>query len=96
MKDEIKKNASCSFVKKCFGGEELGGVVHCAHLVWLLEEQKRQREPDMENGKEIDTLIIGAGPAGLSAARMLLSRNVPFLLVDSGDSLQNRDRFVLF
>ena len=39
-------------------------------------------------------LVIGAGPAGLSAATGLSSRGVQFLLVESGDIMPQRDRYI--
>jgi uncharacterized FAD-dependent dehydrogenase len=38
-----------------------------------------------------DVIVIGGGPAGLSSASALQAHNVPYYLIDSGKSFQNRN-----
>ncbi|MFA6150514.1 MAG: hypothetical protein WC716_04270 [Chitinophagaceae bacterium] len=42
-------------------------------------------------GKILDCLIIGAGPAGLAAGKLLSQSNTDFLIIDNGDYLYNRN-----
>ena len=74
-------------VKSCMVKIEEGMVVEPVEGLPALPEIKSAPRPGRSRPHETDVLIIGGGPAGLSAAAQLGRRGVKTLLVDDKDRL---------
>jgi putative flavoprotein involved in K+ transport len=63
----------------------MGGFAEAAHLLWLLASTHRSRPKEGTMSEQFDTIVIGAGQAGLSAGYHLAKRGKTFVIVDAAD-----------
>jgi dimethylamine/trimethylamine dehydrogenase len=89
--DDIRECIGCNL---CQSRVVLGGVILCTQNPAMGEEWRRGWHPERiaPKGSEARVLVVGAGPAGLEAARALGQRGYPVTLAEESTELGGRVR----
>jgi dimethylamine/trimethylamine dehydrogenase len=76
----------------CYAGDTLGVPIRCTQNPTMGEEWRRGWHPEIiaKKGSEARVLVVGAGPAGLEAARALGERGYDVMLAEAGRDLGGR------
>ena len=87
--DEIRECIGCNI---CFVGDGKSVPIRCTQNPTIGEEWRRGWHPEKIEAKasEAKVLIVGAGPAGLEAARALGARGYPVMLAEASRELGGR------
>ena len=87
--EDIRECIGCNI---CYTGDGLGTPIRCTQNPTMGEEYRRQWHPEIIAQKDSDStvLIVGAGPAGLEAARMLGQRGYRVMLAEATRTLGGR------
>jgi dimethylamine/trimethylamine dehydrogenase len=87
--DEIRECIGCNI---CYAGDQLGAPIRCTQNPTMGEEWRRGWHPENIPPAEGDgkILVVGAGPAGLEAARALGQRGYQVTLADARRELGGR------
>ena len=87
--DDIRECIGCNI---CVTGDMTGALSRCTQNPTFMEEWRKGWHPEIMRAKESDTrvLVVGAGPAGLSAARGLGLRGYEAALAEAGTELGGR------
>ena len=87
--DDIRECIGCNI---CVTGDMTGALSRCTQNPTFMEEWRKGWHPEIIRAKESDTrvLVVGAGPAGLSAARGLGLRGYEVALAEAGTELGGR------
>ncbi len=87
--DDIRECIGCNI---CVTGDMTGGLSRCTQNPTFMEEWRKDWHPETMNpkGPSHNVLIIGAGPAGLEAARALGQRGYEVLVAEAGTELGGR------
>jgi dimethylamine/trimethylamine dehydrogenase len=87
--DDIRECIGCNV---CYTGDAKGVPIRCTQNPTMSEEWRRGWHPEQMNtkGKSTKILIIGAGPAGLEAARALGQRGYEVMLAEATRELGGR------
>lgn len=86
---EIRECIGCNI---CYSGDALGVPIRCTQNPTMGEEWRRGWHPETIPAKGSDTrvLVVGAGPAGLEAARALGARGYEVMLAETSRQLGGR------
>jgi dimethylamine/trimethylamine dehydrogenase len=89
--DDIRECIGCNI---CVTGDMTGALSRCTQNPTFMEEWRKGWHPEIMRAKESEAkvLIVGAGPAGLSAARGLGLRGYQVALAEAGTELGGRVR----
>ena len=87
--DAIRECIGCNI---CYAGDTLGVPIRCTQNPTMGEEWRRGWHPEIiaKKGSEAKVLIVGAGPAGLEAARALGERGYDVMLAEATRDLGGR------
>ena len=87
--DDIRECIGCNI---CVTGDMTGALSRCTQNPTFMEEWRKGWHPEIMRTKESEAkvLIVGAGPAGLSAARGLGLRGYQVALAEAGTELGGR------
>ncbi|HYB87072.1 MAG TPA: NAD(P)-binding protein [Streptosporangiaceae bacterium] len=87
--DDIRECIGCNI---CISGDMTMSPIRCTQNPTMGEEWRRGWHPERIRPKESDAsvLIVGAGPAGLEAARALGQRGYPVVLTEATRELGGR------
>jgi dimethylamine/trimethylamine dehydrogenase len=87
--DDIRECIGCNI---CVTGDMTGALSRCTQNPTFMEEWRKGWHPELMRAKNSDSrvLIVGAGPAGLSAARGLGLRGYEVALAEAGTELGGR------
>jgi dimethylamine/trimethylamine dehydrogenase len=87
--EDIRECIGCNI---CVTGDMTGALSRCTQNPTFMEEWRKGWHPEVMRAKESDTrvLVVGAGPAGLSAARGLGLRGYEVALAETGTDLGGR------
>jgi dimethylamine/trimethylamine dehydrogenase len=87
--DDIRECIGCNI---CISGDMTMSPIRCTQNPAMGEEWRRGWHPERIRQRESDAsvLIVGAGPAGLEAARALGQRGYPVVLTEAGRELGGR------
>jgi dimethylamine/trimethylamine dehydrogenase len=87
--DDIRECIGCNI---CYTGDGKGVPVRCTQNPTMSEEWRRGWHPEKidTKGSESKILVVGAGPAGLEAARALGQRGYDVLLAEATRELGGR------
>ena len=87
--EEIRECIGCNI---CYAGDGLGVPIRCTQNPTMGEEWRRGWHPEQipQKGSEASVLIVGAGPAGLEAARVLGQRGYRVTLAEATRELGGR------
>jgi len=87
--DEIRECIGCNV---CYTGDGKGVPIRCTQNPTMGEEWRRGWHPEKiaPRGSDDSVLVVGAGPAGLEAARALGQRGYPVTLAEAGRDLGGR------
>jgi dimethylamine/trimethylamine dehydrogenase len=87
--DDIRECIGCNI---CVTGDMTGALSRCTQNPTFMEEWRKGWHPEIMRAKESEAkvLIVGAGPAGLSAARGLGLRGYQVALAEAGTELGGR------
>ncbi|HNB28899.1 MAG TPA: NAD(P)-binding protein, partial [Alphaproteobacteria bacterium] len=87
--DDIRECIGCNI---CVTGDMTGALSRCTQNPTFMEEWRKGWHPEVMRAKESEAkvLIVGAGPAGLSAARGLGLRGYQVALAEAGTELGGR------
>jgi dimethylamine/trimethylamine dehydrogenase len=87
--DDIRECIGCNI---CVTGDMTGALSRCTQNPTFMEEWRKGWHPELIRTKDSDArvLIVGAGPAGLSAARGLGLRGYEVALAEAGTELGGR------
>ena len=82
----------CIGCNVCYAGDALGVPIRCTQNPTMGEEWRRGWHPERiaPKGSESRVLVVGAGPAGLEAARALGARGYDVMLAEAGRELGGR------
>jgi len=87
--DDIRECIGCNI---CVTGDMTGALSRCTQNPTFMEEWRKGWHPELIRAKESEArvLVVGAGPAGLSAARGLGLRGHEVALAEAGTELGGR------
>jgi len=87
--DDIRECIGCNI---CYTGDGLGTPIRCTQNPTMGEEYRRNWHPEVvaNRGSDAEVLIVGAGPAGMEAARMLGQRGYRVMLAEATRELGGR------
>lgn len=87
--EDIRECIGCNI---CVSGDMIGSISHCTQNPTFMEEWRRDWHPERIAAKtsEDRVLIVGAGPAGLEAARALGERGYEVVLAEGSKELGGR------
>ena len=87
--EEIRECIGCNV---CYVGDSKATPIRCTQNPTIGEEWRRGWHPEViaPRGSDSTVLVIGAGPAGLEAARALGQRGYQVLLAEAGRELGGR------
>jgi dimethylamine/trimethylamine dehydrogenase len=87
--DDIRECIGCNI---CYSGDSRGVPIRCTQNPTMGEEWRRNWHPEKIAGRQSDNkiLVIGAGPAGLEAARALGQRGYRVTLAEATKELGGR------
>jgi dimethylamine/trimethylamine dehydrogenase len=87
--EDIRECIGCN---TCFATDNRGAPIRCTQNPTMGEEWRRGWHPEIIPPKKSDDkiLVVGAGPAGLEAARALGRRGYPVTLAEGTDELGGR------
>jgi len=87
--DDIRECIGCNI---CISGDMTMSPIRCTQNPAMGEEWRRGWHPERIRPRESDAsvLIVGAGPAGLEAARALGQRGYPVMLAEASNELGGR------
>ena len=87
--EDIRECIGCNI---CYSGDSTGTPIRCTQNPTMGEEWRKGWHPERVPPKASDKriLIVGAGPAGLEAARVLGRRGYGVILADANRSLGGR------
>ncbi len=87
--DEIRECIGCNI---CYTGDSKGTPIRCTQNPTVSEEWRRGWHPEKiaPKGSDSTVLVVGAGPAGLEAARALGHRGYQVLLAEAERTLGGR------
>ena len=87
--DEIRECIGCNI---CYTGDGLAVPIRCTQNPVIGEEWRRGWHPEQipKKDSEARVLVVGAGPAGLEAARALGQRGYRVMLAEAGRELGGR------
>ncbi|MGR3717309.1 MAG: oxidoreductase [Thermohalobaculum sp.] len=87
--DDIRECIGCNI---CFTGDGKGVPIRCTQNPTMGEEWRRGWHPEKiaPKGSDDSVLVVGAGPAGLEAARALGQRGYSVTLAEAGRELGGR------
>ncbi|MDE0281383.1 MAG: NAD(P)-binding protein [Gammaproteobacteria bacterium] len=89
--DDIRECIGCNI---CITGDMTMSVSRCTQNPTFMEEWRRGWHPERfpSQGDSGPVLVVGAGPAGLEAARVLGERGYNVVLAEAGDEIGGRVR----
>ena len=87
--EDIRECIGCNI---CYTGDGLGVPIRCTQNPTMSEEWRRGWHPEIiaERGSASRVLVVGAGPAGLEAARALGQRGYEVMLAEATRELGGR------
>jgi dimethylamine/trimethylamine dehydrogenase len=87
--DDIRECIGCNI---CVSGDMTGGLTRCTQNPTFMEEWRKGWHPEIitTKGSSDTVLIVGAGPAGMEAARALGHRGYRVVLAEAGRTLGGR------
>tara|TARA_Y100001960_G_scaffold332098_1_gene431389 strand:- start:1117 stop:3156 length:2040 start_codon:yes stop_codon:yes gene_type:complete len=87
--EDIRECIGCNI---CYTGDGLGTPIRCTQNPTMGEEYRRNWHPEVvaNRGSDAEVLIVGAGPAGMEAARMLGKRGYQVMLAEATRELGGR------
>ncbi len=87
--DDIRECIGCNI---CVTGDMTGALSRCTQNPTFMEEWRKGWHPEVMRARESEAkvLVVGAGPAGLSAARGLGLRGYQVALAEAGTELGGR------
>ena len=87
--EDIRECIGCNI---CVSGDHLMVPIRCTQNPTMGEEWRKGWHPEVITPKVSDTtvLVVGAGPAGLEAARALAARDYQVVLAEAGEELGGR------
>lgn len=86
---DIRECIGCNI---CYSGDSLAVPIRCTQNPTMGEEWRKGWNPEViaSSGSDSTVLVVGAGPAGLEAARALGNRGYNVLLAEATDTLGGR------
>ena len=87
--EDIRECIGCNI---CISGDMTMSISRCTQNPTFMEEWRKGWHPEkiQRKGKSENVLVVGAGPAGLEAARALAERGYQVALAEAGTALGGR------
>ncbi|WP_425046254.1 FAD-dependent oxidoreductase [Primorskyibacter sp. S87] len=92
QKGEVDSIRECIGCNICYAGDSLAAPIRCTQNPTMGEEWRKGWHPEKIPPKHAEekVLVVGAGPAGLEAARALGQRGYEVMLAEAGRELGGR------